>query len=132
MTDRGAGDLIIGIGVSAAGTREELERLLERTLGEAERTRQDIAAIATIAMRSNHAAVVALAAELGVPVLTYDVEELAKVAVPTPSLRVLARSGTPSVAEAAALLAASATTLLVTKRTSAHGAIAIAVRAVTA
>jgi cobalt-precorrin 5A hydrolase/precorrin-3B C17-methyltransferase len=54
---------------------------------------------------------------------------LRKVSVPTPSLTVQSAVGTPSVAEAAALLAAGpGAELVVTKRTSAHAALAVARR----
>jgi cobalt-precorrin 5A hydrolase len=59
-------------------------------------------------------------------VRTHAAAALAAVAVPTPSPVVAAHVGTPSVAEAAALLSAGADGLLVPKRRSAHATCAIA------
>ena len=59
----------------------------------------------------------------------FGADTLRKVPVPTPSGTVRAAVGTPSVAEAAALLAAGpGAELVVTKRTSAHAAVAVARR----
>ncbi|MFN2505715.1 MAG: precorrin-3B C(17)-methyltransferase, partial [Acidimicrobiales bacterium] len=67
---------------------------------------------------------------LGRPVRTFTAGALAQVAVPSPSAVVAAAVGTPSVAEAAALLAAGPEAhLVVTKRASAHATVAIARRA---
>ena len=67
---------------------------------------------------------VATAAALGVPLLTHAADRLAAVPVPTPSAVVARHVGTPSVAEAAALL--SGTRLIVHKRRSAHATCAVA------
>jgi cobalt-precorrin 5A hydrolase/precorrin-3B C17-methyltransferase len=59
----------------------------------------------------------------------FSAETLGRVRVPTPSETVRAAVGTPSVAEAAALAAAGVDAeLVVTKRTSAHAAVAVARR----
>ncbi|OSY37884.1 cobalt-precorrin 5A hydrolase [Pseudonocardia autotrophica] len=52
----------------------------------------------------------------------YPAEQLAAVVVPTPSDRVAAATGTPAVAEAAALLAAGPGAVLVVPKTAASGA----------
>jgi cobalt-precorrin 5A hydrolase/cobalt-precorrin 5A hydrolase/precorrin-3B C17-methyltransferase len=71
--------------------------------------------------------VVALAERRGVPLRVHNAAALAAVAVPTPSDVVARHVGTPSVAEAAALLSAGpGAQLLVAKRRSAHATCAIA------
>ena len=67
----------------------------------------------------------ALAAGLGVPLDTFPVAALAAIEVPTPSHVVAHHVGTPSVAEAAALLATRGE-LVITKRRSPHATCAIA------
>ena len=67
----------------------------------------------------------ALARRFGVPLRTYGADALAEVDVPTPSATVEAHVGTPSVAEAAALLATDGE-LVVLKQRSAHATCAIA------
>ena len=66
----------------------------------------------------------AAAEHFGVPLKTYAAEALAQVDVPTPSAIVARHVGTPSVAEAAALL--SGTRLLVPKTRSEHATCAVA------
>src|SRR5207244_11786542 len=92
--------------------------------------RDSVAAIATIDRRVDHPALRALARALGRSVQGYASSALAGVAVPSPSPAVEDAVGTPSVAEAAALLAAgSGSRLLVPKRRSASATVAVARRA---
>ncbi len=74
--------------------------------------RRAITCLATIDRRAGEAGPHAAAAALGVPVRFYSVEALAGVVVPNPSSRTAAALGTPSVAEAAALLAGRGDLLL--------------------
>lgn len=62
--------------------------------------------MATIAAKADEVALIALAAQHHWPVRHYSVAQLAAVPVPNPSATVLRYMGTPSVSEAAALLAA--------------------------
>ncbi len=68
----------------------------------------------------------ALAASYGVPLRTFAAAELERVAVPTPSEIVARHVGTPSVAEAAALLAGERDAWSCPRRRSAHATCAIA------
>ena len=74
---------------------------------------------ASITIKQDEAALLALAQEHGWPLVFYPPEKLAQVAVPNPSETVRKYTGTPSVSEAAALLAAgpdtSMTALVVEK-----------------
>ncbi|MBW3555816.1 MAG: precorrin-3B C(17)-methyltransferase, partial [Actinobacteria bacterium] len=82
--------------------------------------------VATIDRRANEAAILGL----GLPVRSYPPEQLSRVTVPTPSGVVAAAVGTPSVAEAAALLAAGpGAELVVAKQKNAVATVAVARRA---
>lgn len=84
-----------------------------------------MAEVATIDRRLDHPAVTGL----GLPVRGYAADELAAVEVPNPSRLVADAVGTPSVCEAAALLAAGEDAeLVVPKRTSTTATVAVARR----
>ena len=68
----------------------------------------------------------ALAHRFRVPLRTFAADVLATVEVPTPSAVVNGHVGTPSVAEAAALLASGGGALIVPKRRSPHATCAVA------
>lgn len=79
--------------------------------------------LATLEARAAEIGIVAAAASRGWPVTGHSSSELARVPVPTPSDRVAALVGTPSVCEAAALLGGGR--LLVRK--TVHGRVTVAV-----
>ncbi|MGY1804825.1 cobalamin biosynthesis protein [Blastococcus sp. SYSU D00922] len=79
--------------------------------------------LATLDVRAAEIGVVAAAVSRGWPLTGYPAAELARVPVPSPSGGVAARVGTPSVAEAAALIAGGA--LVVPK--TVHGRVTVAV-----
>ncbi len=68
----------------------------------------DVSAVASIDLKADEAAMQQLAAEQGWQIRFYSAAELAAVDVPNPSETVRKHTGTPSVSEAAALLAAGA------------------------
>jgi cobalt-precorrin 5A hydrolase/precorrin-3B C17-methyltransferase len=118
--------LIAGIGASSGAPAEEIGALLGDALAGAGLARASIAGVATAEVKRDEPGILTVAAQLGVEVQCYSAAALASVAVPTPSAVVAVHVGTPSVAEAAALLRAGARTLLVEKRRSAHATVAIA------
>ena len=67
-----------------------------------------VAGAASIDLKADEAGLLALAARRGWPLRFYSAAELATVPVPNPSETVRRHTGTPSVSEAAALLAAGA------------------------
>ncbi|MEJ7136977.1 cobalamin biosynthesis protein [Amphibiibacter pelophylacis] len=67
-----------------------------------------LVALASIQAKSDEVGLLALAQQRGLPLHFYSAAQLAEVAVPNPSATVLRYMGTPSVSEAAALLAAGA------------------------
>jgi cobalamin biosynthesis protein CbiG len=85
------------------------------------------AEVVSVDEKAGEAALHALAKSLGVPFRTFPAAELARVPVPTPSARVAEAVGTPSVAEAAALLA-SGGRLLVPKVADRTWTLAVALR----
>jgi cobalt-precorrin 5A hydrolase / precorrin-3B C17-methyltransferase len=117
--------LVAGIGTSTGAPPEEVAALLDMSLAEAGLDAACVAEVATIERRAAEPAIHAL----GRPLRLFPAETLRSVNVPTPSFTVQSAVGTPSVAEAAALLAAGpGAELVVTKRTSAHAALAVARR----
>jgi cobalt-precorrin 5A hydrolase/precorrin-3B C17-methyltransferase len=108
--------LVVGVGASKGAPFDEVLGLVEDALREAGLSAKSVAEIASVDAKADEPGIVAAAEHLGVPVVTYTAEELAKVAVPNPSDAPLAAVGTPSVAEAAALVRGGE--LLVPKRKS--------------
>lgn len=116
---------VVGVGLNSDASPAELDGLVTAALTEGALGADHVCAAATIESRREHPAMRALAW----PLVTFTSTELAAVATPTPSARIDDLIGTPSVAEAAALLAAGAgAELVVTKRSSAHATVAIAGR----
>jgi cobalt-precorrin 5A hydrolase/precorrin-3B C17-methyltransferase len=115
--------LVVGVGASKGAPAEEVLGLIEESLAQAGLSPRSVAELATVDAKAQEAGIVAAAGRLGVPLVTYRAEELAEVAVPHPSAAPLAAVGTPSVAEAAALLRGGE--LLVPKRKSAMATCAV-------
>ncbi|WP_328503722.1 precorrin-3B C(17)-methyltransferase [Streptomyces sp. NBC_00457] len=109
--------LVVGVGASRNAPVDEVLGLIEGTLREAGLSGRSIAELATVDAKAEEPGIVAAAERLGVPLVTYSAEELAAVEVPNPSDAPLAAVGTPSVAEASALVGGGE--LLVPKRKSA-------------
>ncbi|MFD0006825.1 precorrin-3B C(17)-methyltransferase [Streptomyces sp. NPDC127178] len=108
--------LVVGVGASKGAPADEVLGLIESTLGEAGLSPKSLAELATVDAKAGEPGIVEAAERLGVPVVTYSAEQLAGVEVPNPSDAPLAAVGTPSVAEAAALVRGGE--LLVPKRKS--------------
>ncbi|WP_369143543.1 Rv2231c family pyridoxal phosphate-dependent protein CobC [Streptomyces sp. R44] len=96
----------LGVGARSGVPVDEVLALVDAVLREAGLTRADVRSLATLDARAAEPGIVAAAAALGVPVRGFTAGELAAVPVPHPSALPLAATGTASVAEAAALLAA--------------------------
>lgn len=117
--------IAVGVGASRGCPAVELKDLVDAALAEAGVTWAAVDVVASAEVKGDEPAVLALARERTLKV--YASEVLARVPVPTPSTVVAAHVGTPSVAEAAALLAAGeGGELLVNKRRSAHATCAVA------
>ncbi|MEU5462102.1 precorrin-3B C(17)-methyltransferase [Streptomyces althioticus] len=109
--------LVVGVGASRGAPVEEVLGLVEDALRGAGLSAASVAELATVDAKSGEPGLVEAARRLGVPLVTHTPEELARVEVPNPSEAPLAAVGTPSVAEAAALVRGGE--LLVPKRKSA-------------
>ncbi|MCI3277107.1 precorrin-3B C(17)-methyltransferase [Streptomyces cylindrosporus] len=110
--------IVVGVGASKGASVDEVLELVEGALRDAGLSARSLAELATVDAKAAEPGIVEAAARLGVPLVTYSAEELAKVEVPNPSDAPLAAVGTPSVAEAAALVRGGE--LLVPKRKSAR------------
>ncbi|WP_217544106.1 precorrin-3B C(17)-methyltransferase [Streptomyces sp. GbtcB6] len=108
--------LVVGVGAAKGAPVDEVLTLIGTALRDAGLSPRSIAELATVDAKAEEPGIVEAAARLGVPLVTYSAGELAGVAVPNPSDAPLAAVGTPSVAEAAALLRGGE--LLVPKRKS--------------
>jgi cobalt-precorrin 5A hydrolase len=111
----------IGVGAVAGVTAEEVLAAVDAVLPAGA---VDVR-LATLDVRATEAGIATAAARRGWPVSAYPAARLAEVVVPSPSDRVAGHVGTPSVAEAAALLGGG--TLVVGK--TVFGRVTVAVSA---
>jgi cobalt-precorrin 5A hydrolase/precorrin-3B C17-methyltransferase len=102
-------DLVVGIGCERGVSVDEVTALLDR-LPELGFDPAAVGAISSLDLKADEEALLAVAGRLGVPFVTHPAAVLSTVDVPTPSEVVSAEVGTPSVAEAAALVTARART----------------------
>jgi cobalt-precorrin 5A hydrolase/precorrin-3B C17-methyltransferase len=117
--------LVLGIGSSTGAPADEVAALVSDALAAGGLARESVGEVATIDRRAVEPGIVAL----GLPVSAFPPESLATIDVPNPNEVVRAAVGTPSVCEAAALLAAGpGASLVVPKRSSRAVTVAIARR----
>jgi cobalt-precorrin 5A hydrolase len=114
--------IAVGIGCRTQASADAIVALIEETLS---RGGDAIAParLATIDTKANHAGLIAAAARLQLPLLTFSREALAACASRgvTRSDRVMAMHGVPSVAETAALAAAGQGAVLLVPRIARDG-----------
>ncbi|MEU8755529.1 precorrin-3B C(17)-methyltransferase [Streptomyces chartreusis] len=108
--------LVVGVGASRGAPADEVLGLVESALRDAGLSPASVAELATVDAKADEPGILVAAERLGVPLVTRSADELAVVEVPNPSDAPLAAVGTPSVAEAAALVGGGE--LLVPKRKS--------------
>ncbi|MEU7614232.1 precorrin-3B C(17)-methyltransferase [Micromonospora sp. NPDC049204] len=122
--------LVAGVGASRGVPAAEVAELLHRVLAEAGLDPASLRCLATADIKADEAGIRSTVDALGVPLVTWPATRLATVDVPHPSEVVRAAVGTPSVAEAAALLGADGrpddATLLVGKTATAMATVAVA------
>ena len=99
--------LVVGLGASRGVPAEEVDALIDQALATVALSPRSVRAAATADLKADEEGLLAAVRERGWPLVTFPAASLATVAVPHPSETVRAAVGTPSVAEAAALLAAS-------------------------
>lgn len=96
----------VGLGCDRGVTLKTVREAVQAALVQAGARPEQVTMAASITIKQDEAALLALAQEQGWPLVFYPPEKLAQVAVPNPSETVRKYTGTPSVSEAAALLAA--------------------------
>ena len=109
--------LALGLGCDRGTPAATILRAIDEALAQASVTLAEVGAVASIDLKADEAGLLEVAAGYGWTIRFYAAAELAQVVVPNPSETVRKHTGTPSVSEAAALLAAGAnlTQLLVEK-----------------
>ncbi|MEU5781218.1 precorrin-3B C(17)-methyltransferase [Micromonospora lupini] len=122
--------LVAGVGASRGVPAAEVTELLHRVLAEAGLDPASLRCLASADVKADEVGILSTADALGVPLVTWPATRLATVDVPHPSEVVRAAVGTPSVAEAAALLGPDGrpddATLLVGKTATAMATVAVA------
>jgi cobalt-precorrin 5A hydrolase/precorrin-3B C17-methyltransferase len=108
----------VGVGAGRGVAAETVLELIAEALRAAGLDAAEVVRLATAEPKTAEPGLLAVAARLGVPLVGYPIDVLAGIAVPHPSGRTLAATGTPSVCEAAALAAAPGGRLVVPKRAS--------------
>lgn len=98
----------LGIGCDRGTPIETIAQAVDAALVQAGADDADVGAVASIDLKADESGLLQLAETRGWQIKFYQAAELAKVVVPNPSEVVRKYTGTPSVSEAAALLAASA------------------------
>ncbi len=118
--------LVLGLGASRGVGADEVLGLIDRALAGAGLSAASVVAVGTADAKADEAGLVEACARRGWPLTTFPSDRLAEVDVPNPSGHPLAAVGTPSVAEAAALLLGDE--LVVEKAKSAAATVAVARR----
>lgn len=96
--------LALGLGCDRDTPLATLQQAIAQALALCQASLDDVAAVASIDLKADEAAMQQLAAAHGWHIHYYAAHQLAAVEVPNPSPTVRKYTGTPSVAEAAALL----------------------------
>ncbi len=118
--------LVLGIGCRRGSTEEEIREAVSCVLEKHGLERLSLARIASVDLKADEPGLLEFARRWKLPLLFYRAAELEKVRVPSPSARVEKHIGTPSVSEAAALLAGGGRFLLVAKNKFPRVTVAVA------
>lgn len=120
--------LWVGIGCERLTPKETIAQAIDRVCLSNNLSANAIAGIATIDIKADEVGLLEVCQERNLPLRTFTAKELSSISVPNPSQVVQAEVGTPSVAEAAALMAAEVESLLVTKQIyKSQGAVTVAI-----
>ena len=98
--------LTLGLGCDRGTPAATLRQAIDEALARAGATLADVEAVASIDLKADEAGLLEVARACGWTLRFYAAAVLARVMVPNPSETVRKHTGTPSVSEAAALLAA--------------------------
>ena len=102
--------IALGLGCDRNTPLATVKAAIDQALAHCQASLDDVNAVASIDLKADEPALLQLAAEQGWNIRFYPAQELAQVDVPNPSETVRKHTGTPSVSEAAALLAAQPNT----------------------
>ena len=100
--------LTLGLGCDRGTPAATIIQAIEEALAACSGSLMDIGSAASIALKANEDGLLQAMQHFGLAIRFYSAAELAVVPVPNPSETVRRHTGTPSVSEAAALLAAGA------------------------
>lgn len=121
--------LVAGVGCKRGTAREAIEGWVDSVFAAHGLAPGSLSAVATVTLKADEPGLIAFAAGRGVPLVAFPPGDLENQAgIETPSERVRARVGIAAVSEPAALRAAGASKLLVTKRIGPGVTVAIARR----
>ena len=98
--------IALGLGCDRGTPLSTLQHVIDEALASCHAQLADVAAVASIDLKADEPALLQLAEVQGWTIRFHTAAELAAVDVPNPSETVRRHTGTPSVSEAAALLAA--------------------------
>ena len=98
--------LVLGLGCDRGTPLITVETAISQALASANLSLEQVVQLASIDKKQDEVALVKLAKKYALPMQFYPAEKLATVPVPSPSAVVMKYVGTPSVSEAAAILAA--------------------------
>ncbi|OLP17827.1 hypothetical protein BST81_12230 [Leptolyngbya sp. 'hensonii'] len=102
---KGANSVWIGLGFQQGASRRLLEAAIQQALQSVELAATAVMGLATLDRKAQDADLLDLCHDRGWSLQSFTAEQLQNVVVPSASNRVASATGTPSVAEAAALLA---------------------------
>ena len=102
--------IALGLGCDRNTPLATVKAAIDQALALCQASLDDVNAVASIDLKADEPALLQLAAEQGWDIRFYPSHVLAQVDVPNPSETVRKHTGTPSVSEAAALLAAQPNT----------------------
>lgn len=98
--------LVLGLGCDRGTPLETVETAIAEALASAKLNLEQVVLLASIDKKQDEVALLQIAEKYALPMRFYPAEKLASVPVPSPSAVVMKYVGTPSVSEAAAILAA--------------------------
>ena len=122
-------NLVLGIGCNRGTAVDEINEFVTAHLKKLSLSPKSVHSVASVAAKRDEAGLLEFAERLAVPLHCFEVDELNRVAFPSPpSEHALAAVGVAGVAEPAAILAAGGGRLLLEKVKSANVTLAVALR----
>ncbi len=119
-------NLVVGIGCNRGTPADEVLALVHAAFCRERLSLVSIRNLASVDIKSDESGILEAGRLLGRPVHFYSRQDIAEVAVPTPSPTVRAHIGVESVCEATALLSARSSELIIAKQKTANVTLAVA------